>query len=389
MKRKYYIHASALVMLFVSACSTIKVHHVEKNEKLPKLNGVFYSLPKTAISVEVTVYKTYKIKGPYSIYANKYLSLSNIINENSVSYSLDEIKMNSYSIPDPDQYYFVESAKGCKKKNPLLLELTEAGFINSINRSSELKATSNTLSSSFEANEEFTQPVNQFSVNMNIAETFDTIIEKVILDTITIEKKVLKKKFVEKTLEQKAKEAADFIMLVKESNFNLLNGYSEVNYSKESLEYMNEELKKTETEYLNLFTGITVKHQLKYYFTYIPDFYGNSIELPLFSFSEKEGVTDTSSSKGESVYLSVNRSGNTNLISDFIDKKTNIKQKTHSFYYRIPEYGKFSAIYKGKEKAEANILINQFGAISELPANKNLKILFYPNSGAIKSVEVK
>jgi len=385
---KYLANTFVLVMLFASACSTINVRHVDTKGKMPKGEGFYYSLPKTVISIEVTVNKTYKIKGPYTIYANKYLGLSNVITNNSVTYSLDAIKLNSYSTPDLDQYYFVESSKGCIKKQPFLLELTEAGLVSSINRCGEIKSSVNTVTSSIENIEELSEPTGQFSVNSNIAESFDTIIEKVNLDTITYEKKVLKKIFVEKTLEQKAKEAADFIMRIKESSFYLISGSSEINYTKESFEYMYEQLKKTETEYLNLFTGITIKHQLKYYFTYIPESAENSVTLPLFRFSEKDGVTDTVSSKGGSVYLNINRSGNTNPISDFIDKKLNIKKKIHGFYYRIPEYGKVSIIYNDKEKTEANILINQFGAITELPSDKNLNILFYPNSGAIKSVEI-
>ncbi|NTW31463.1 MAG: DUF4831 family protein [Bacteroidetes bacterium] len=389
MIRKYSAYTFIFAMLFATACSTLNVRHVDTKGEMPKSDGVYYSLPKTGISVEVTVNKTHKIKGPYSIYADKYLGISNVITANSVSYSLGDIKLNSYSIPDPDQYYFVESTKGCFKKQPLLLELTEAGLVSSINKSSEIKSVINPETPSVDAIEELNEPTGQFSVNSNIAESFDTIIEKVNLDTITIEKKVLKKILVEKTLEQKAKEAADFIMRVKQSAFDLISGLSEVNYTKESFEYMNEQLKKSETEYLNLFTGITIKQQLKYHFTYVPESAKNSITLPLFRFSEKEGVADTTSNKGESVYLSINGSGNTNSISSFIDKKTNIKKKAHGLYYRIPDNGKVSIAYNNKEKADANILINQYGVVTELPYDKNIKLLFYPNSGTIKSVEIK
>ena len=62
------------------------------------------------------VNKVYKIKGPYADLANKYLGITNVINENSNYFELADIQINSYSIPDTDQYYFVEIPKSCGKK---------------------------------------------------------------------------------------------------------------------------------------------------------------------------------------------------------------------------------------------------------------------------------
>ena len=389
MINRYRICFLAFLMISATACSTINVRHVDNRGEPPKNDGLYYSLPKTAVTMEVTVNKISRIKGPYAAYADKYLGLSNIITENSISFSLDNIKMDSYSIPDPEQYYFVEIPKGCRKKNPVLLQLSEAGLVNGINNNDEIKSSISAATSSVEISEDLNEPSAQFSVNSNLAESFDTIIEKVNLDTITIEKKVLKKILIEKTNEQKAKEAADFIMRVKEGKFNLITGFSEVNYSKESMEYMSVQLDKMETEYLNLFTGITVKRQLKYYFTFVPSYTENSIYMPVFRFSAKDGIIDTSGYKGDNVYIKIDRFDNTKPLSAFDNAKQNPKKKTHGFYYRIPDYAMVSVIYNDKVKADANILINQFGVVAELPAKKSLKILFYPNSGAVKSVEIK
>ena len=67
---------------------------------------------------------------------------------------------------------------------------------------------------------------------------------------------ILKRTMVEKSPEQKAREAADFISKIKEDRFNLLTGYQEVSYNQETLEYMDTQLKLLEKEYMKLFTGI-------------------------------------------------------------------------------------------------------------------------------------
>ena len=49
------------------------------------------------------------IKGPYSEYAYKYLGLKNIITENTTTYQISDVDINTASEPDPNQYYFVET----------------------------------------------------------------------------------------------------------------------------------------------------------------------------------------------------------------------------------------------------------------------------------------
>jgi uncharacterized lipoprotein YehR (DUF1307 family) len=374
--------------LLIAACSTINVHHVENTKAKVMNDGVYYSLPKTMISVEVTVDKINKVKGPYSDYAAKYLGISNVISENSVSYSLANVKINSYSVPDPAQYYFVELPKCGHRKNAVMMQLSESGIINSINAPAETKPNSE-ANSAIETTDALNEPPSLTFLSSNLAETFDTSIVQVYLDTSFLTKKVIKRVTVEKTEEQKAKEASDLLMKIRGEKFNMIRGFAEVNYSKESIEYMTQQLDKLENEYLNLFTGITVKHQQKYYFVFNPSYTENTVSTPLFRFSAKEGILDTTNNHGDNVYLSIQRSGNTKVVADFEKAKTDTKKKKHGYYYRIPEYATVSIVCNDKIKAESNLLIDQYGAVSELPIKKSLKITYYPNSGSLKTVSYK
>ena len=280
-----------ICILFVSflliRCSSIRVVHINKDEVPEKTQGYYYALPQTVLIINVSVRKTDKIKGPYAAFASKYLGLANVITQNSTSYDISDVTISTYVEPDPDQYYFIKT-KGRFRNIINYLEFNEAGLINSINEPN-INSTSNTSS---QVNEDkINQQIELFarlSADNNLYEKVDTIIEKVNLDTVTIEKKILKKTMVEKSLEQKSKDAADFLMQIKESKYQLLNGYNEVNYSKESLEYMDKQLDEMENDYLTLFTGLTVTHNLKFSYTYVPD--ENEISNPLFKFSSKVGI---------------------------------------------------------------------------------------------------
>lgn len=356
---------------------------------LPKEDGVYYSLPKTVITVEIDISKTYKIKGQYSDYANKYLGLSTVITENSSSYSIDDIKLSDYSLPDPDQYYFAEIPNSSKKKNSILLQLSETGIISSINGFNKINSKSNSIISSDGTSEDISKPSAQSFLNSNIMASFDTTIEKIDMDTFILQKKIIKKIYVDKTIEQKAKEAADFVMKIKEDEFNLITGYSEVNYSRETIEYMYEQLKKQEAEYLNLFTGATVTHHFKLYYSYTPVADSkNKVSIPLFVFSTKDGITDTTNKNGENILLNIEKIDSGKVLEPFNDAKLHMKKKHHGFYYRIPEYAKVSVYYNNKTKAESEIIISQYGVVCELPAVNEIKASYYPNSGAIKTFSV-
>ena len=69
---------------------------------------------------------------------------------------------------------------------------------------------------------------------------------------------------------EKANEAAQKILEIREARFHLISGYQEVNYG-ESMEYMNDQLKELENDYLELFLGKEVKSTGIQTIYYIPE----------------------------------------------------------------------------------------------------------------------
>lgn len=380
----------AISTLFASSCSTAKfnVVKIDKYEEISDKEGFFYSLPRTQLDIDVTLTKIEEVSGPYAEFASKYLGLSNVISENSVEYELSEIQICQSYCPDPEQYYFVEMDQNKSGKAPeALIVFNEAGII------------VNTTGSDFSENTDrhFVMPPEESNVypdvfkyfsNLNLFEQVDTIIERVNIDTATIEKMVFRRTLVEKTPEQKAKDAADFIIKVKENRLNLISGYQEVNYDKETFTLMNDKLEKLETEYQKLFTGLTFTKTLKYRFSYMPDVTRPADSVSLFKFSKLRGILDATNLNGDLVYLKIQNSGDTKPVSNYINKKTAVKNQLHGYYYRIPEYAFVSIMLGNKTRINTKVLVSQFGPVTCLPST-NAGIVFYPSTGAVKEVEIQ
>jgi hypothetical protein len=350
-------------------------------------NGFFYNLGQTQLEIEVSVTKVEKIKGPYSEFAGKYLGLSNVINQNSTQYELNGITIRSMTLPDPSQYYFVElGKKSSKDASDLVMVLSESGLLLNTDGTEQTYSPEENFTPAAEESNIYPDVFKYFS-DLNLFEQVDTIIERINIDTATIEKMVLKRTLVEKSPEQKAKDAADFIMKVKENRLNLISGYQEVNYDKETFTLMNQELEKLETEYQKLFTGLTFTKTLSYRFTYTPDAAKPSDSVPLFRFSDLLGILDTSNVNGKLVYLSLRRTESTKPVQNFLSKKDESKVRSRGYFYRVPEYADVAVNMSGRSKISYRFLINQFGVINYLPA-KQTKLRLFPSTSGLQKIEI-
>ncbi len=104
-----------------------------------------------------------------------------------------------------------------------------------------------------EGNEDFS-----YYADYNRKKKIDTVVRKISIDTVTINRFLFKTSWVDKSDKEKANEAAQQILEIREARFHLISGYQEVNYG-ESMKYMNNQLKELENNYLELFLGKEVK----------------------------------------------------------------------------------------------------------------------------------
>jgi hypothetical protein len=387
---------AALMVQFLMTCTVfaqINVLRIDNNAAPQTKDGIFYSLPRTVVKIDVKIDRIENYKGPYADFALRLLGLKNVIAENTIDYQISDISITTYPEPDPDQYYFVELGdKTSKGDQADMLSLSDAGVIlgtipgdqdsqgNILQQSKQAESLTNGEKDAF--GELF-----KYSADVSVFEKVDTIIRKINIDTMTVERQYYKRTIVEKSPEQKAKEAADYISKIKENRFNLISGTQEVNYNRETLEYMDDQLNRMEKEYLKLFTGISVHKSVTFSYKYIPVSNQINTEIPVFKFLRSKGVIDLDEQGGKVVTIKIQRVGNTNTVSNWL-KKSVKDSKVQGFSYRIPELARVSVKLDENTQEETQCLISQLGVVTNLPASK-WKVLFHKETGGIKGVEIQ
>lgn len=91
--------------------------------------GLVYSLPLTALQVEVTIRKETKTAGPFSQYARRYLGTDNVIGSNSVVWTITDVKVTPYGVKDDDRQYLMQLKPGATT----FIGVASDGMILSIN----------------------------------------------------------------------------------------------------------------------------------------------------------------------------------------------------------------------------------------------------------------
>ena len=391
-KTSTFLFIIGFCLLLTESYGQINVYRIDKNTVSTGKDGVCYSLPRTVIKVNVTIDRIENYKGPYAESALKYLGLKNVVEANSVEYIINNIKVTTSAEPDPDQYYFVEFGdKISKKEKAGLFSLSESGLIlgtipveaDTIKEVRIIKAEEPPLISEKDVFPE----IFKYSADVSFFEKVDTIIRKVNIDTMTMEKQYLKRTVVEKSPEQKAKEAADFISKIKDHRFNLISGFQEVNYNKETLEYMDAQLTTLEKEYMKLFTGISIHKTLVYSFVYTPNPNQVNAQMPVFKYSKAKGIVDLDEPGGKVVTVKLQRSGTTSSLSAYLKNTSIDNKKNHGFFYRIPELAKVTVKLDENLQDETQCLVSQLGVVTFLPASK-WKVSFYKETGAVKGIVV-
>ncbi len=388
--KKLSVFTAFVAMLLITACGSqvsLQSGHVSDMDPDDTGKRMYYSLPRTVVAIDVEVTQTVKKPGPYAAYAERYLGLDDVIFAPEINYEVSKVSINGYAEPDPEHVYYVVFPKDGDEKESFYLSLTEEGLIASVNREFDTEEFQFGLSESTDYGYFGSDATFNYFIDTNLKEQVDTVIEHVRMDTITVQRQTLRRSWVEKGEELRASEVAEYILEIREKKFDLISGFQEINYSKEALEYMYSEMDKLESDYLDLFTGITASQTINFRFIHTPEKDQTDTRHTLFRFSQDEGVLPAHDDEGGvPVTIAYQRSHATDdLKNQTGETRQERRRSAAGFHYRIPEYANL-LIYTGTEKrAEARMQINQFGIVTNLPPGKST-IEFYPNTGSIKSI---
>lgn len=362
-------HILLIVFLYIgigNICAQLQVIHSSKIPENSNRDGLFYTLPRTILIVEVEVEKTSHFKGPFSEMAGKYLSLNSVVDSDRIQYKISNVEIREQSEPDPEQVYFIQFpdrlAKESWNLNVLMLPENSLSEINLIDK--EEKSTESQIK------------IIDSIVKIRTSDRNGSEFLQIVSDGV-------------KTREEIAREYVLQIKQIRDNKLKLLSGFQEIGYSKESIQFMVQELEKLENEYLDLFRGKLVSEKETIVYKYIPESFKEGEEVPLFKFSQTLGCLELRNpNPGDNVFIEVVRNGFTFGTSKLKTINPDGSDIASGLYFRMPELADIKMYMNGFELVSKKSTISQFGIIRLLPPGKfNAKL--DPKTGAMQSLIFK
>ncbi len=334
------------------------------------VEGVVYSLPQTGIRVHVKATRERSVPGPFSSYAQKMLGIDNVPQADADRWNMDEMQMEVFSEPDPEQVY---KALG---KAAQMVSLTESGILAGINTNmnvdKSILQTSSFLMKNLDQQTKFTD----LSIWSYYSPADST----------------KKFKMVSKNQEQKAAEAAETIFNLRNSRFALLtNADDEPLPDGKSFEIMTEELGRMEDNYMALFIGKSDKQTYEFSFDFVPTQKTAKGEV-FFRFSEDRGVLPKTDLSGRPIVIDVVKSESLYTKQSALSTSDNPFAGKSGLYYRMPGMAEIRIMDGSNQLATSRTAIAQFGTTAPIPEDildGNFKLEFFPNTGAVKSITEK
>jgi hypothetical protein len=323
---------------------------------------VVYNLLRTSLEFTVETTRILTRRGPYYQFAEKYLGISGVPAQDTEQWFISGVSLNSREEADPDRY-FVLTAENIHSFS--YLRLVREGFIIPIYRTNH-----NQFFSGLAAEPDYAEDLNftDLGVKRIVTQETQSSFRLIQQDTAFVSVPVLRKEVVRKSLEEKAKEAADFIIDLRMNRFKLISGEYDMFPDGQSMQSVLEEFKRLEEEYLSLFIGKTYKQVRTRMFEYIPSQNEEIDRTVLFRFSDSKGILPFGDLSGRPISLEISRENRTAALSSFPEPVKGDEMQGRVFY-RVPDFGVVQLIDGRNVIMKNRIPVSQFGKTISIPAN--------------------
>lgn len=318
--------------LFTSACilasalawgQATKVLTAEKSNEY----GIVYSLPQTALQIDVTVRHQVSKKGPFYLYAKKYIGTSDVVKEDSEHWEITDVKVSTYGVPDSGTQYLMQLKAGALTS----VTVDSDGTLLAINKQVEAPSTENRQLK--------TGNSTQWPTGREYLEFVDE-------DFVASQSPA-----------RQAQLLAEALMEVRDSRLSLTRGTADAMPTDgKQLELMLNSLSQQETAMTRAFTGSVTTEYISRKFTYIPDDEGKEI---LFRMSDFSGFADADDLSGDAVYLEIAAANTPKLPLDA--KGMEKKLPKNAVIYKLPGSAQVTLSSLGKTLFEKEMLFGQFG----------------------------
>jgi len=365
MKHKYNILLASCLLMIGISCSaprhtivTLPANHIDSTTA----KGLVYYLPQSVCRITINVLQVSTIPGPYHAFADKFLGIKNVPHERDTEWMLSDMKVAVVEEPDPAQFYLVTSEKGAISKD-LLDRLRSKGISVYTHREMPFISDYNETMDAARGGGLF---YTDLSMKDNAVFETDTLYKTILTDSSFVRVPVIKKQETIKTIEERAREASDFLIKIRKRRFRLLTGMDGFYPQDDAIRFGTGELDKLEQSYLSLFIGKTITDTIRLNFIHIPVM-GQSLEQTrLFEFSPTEGINARTGSD-RIVSLMLKKTGVTNQLANY--SRQNNRFPAGVVYYRIPDVAEMEIQVDGMAVLRDRISVYQYGTVVACPVN--------------------
>ena len=342
------------------------------------LGYVTYSLPTTTLVLEVEAVQESFFAGPYAKYAEKYLGIK-ARQKDETTYQLSQIGITSYETADMGRRYLL----------PIMSEAPDFSFMD---------LASVGLISFSDANvagdRVWDFPVTRtgdFSdkgVSSNLKSEATTLYRNDRKKSSKGKVSVQQSMVVEKSQEQKAAEAAQMIVKLREQRLQIITGDTDATYSGEAMGAAVSELADMEEEYMSLFVGYSEYQTQRMTFDILPDKDRESQMYVAFRMSDIAGLVPADNLTGKPMVLEI--------IPDEIEvpetpEQIKAKEKTKAkgkpvapkqvkidptvttVKYLVPAQCTIKVKDGSNLLMQSRMLVYQLGILGEMPLNSTFK----------------
>ena len=241
--------------------------------------GLVYSLPTTAVRVDITARHTVRTAGPFHQLAKKYIGTGNVVGEDSEKWEIIDVKLSTYGVVEQGaDTYRMQLKPGAST----FISVYENGMLASIN----------TEDAVIERNAD--APLRNSTGSIMKRLRGDEYLSFVNEDFLAAQ-----------SLSRRAQILSENLMEVRESRIGLTRGTADnIPSDGKQLELMLSSLSEQETALVRAFTGSEQMETVTRSFSFVPDEEGRYILTRLSDFA---GFVDSDDLRGEPVYITVEK----------------------------------------------------------------------------------
>jgi hypothetical protein len=193
-----------------------------------------------------------------------------------------------------------------------------------------------------------------------------TVYKRVWKDSLFARVPVEETEVVKKDKPEKARDAANFIFMIREKRFELISGMGDYYPEGKAMEAALKEMNRLEENYLTLFTGKQMTDTVRFTIGWSPQKENLREPEMLFRFSEENGILKADSNKGKPIWLEIEALDNPKKIHQAIQSQLPSSGPSH-FHYRVPVRSVIKLKYGDKLMAKKFLKVHQYGPVLRIP----------------------